>query len=80
MKKVLVGIMRLFGKNARRTGIGLLQILEEYPDQKGTTMWQRVVQTIIEIAQIRNRSSILQTQSQELFATALKPRLEFWQR
>lgn len=50
MKKVLVGLGRLFGKHARRTGVGLLQILEEYPDQKESAMWKRVVQTIIEIA------------------------------
>ncbi|OHA24441.1 MAG: hypothetical protein A3D52_02915 [Candidatus Taylorbacteria bacterium RIFCSPHIGHO2_02_FULL_44_36] len=56
MKKVLAGIRCLFGKNARRTGIGLLQILEEYPDQKGTTMWQRVVQTIIEIVYLNPES------------------------
>ena len=40
----------MFDKHNCRTGIGLLQILEEYPDKKGTAMWEKVVQTIIEIA------------------------------
>lgn len=50
MKKILAWIKRLFCKKAHRTGIGLLQILEKYQDQKNTAMWEKAVQTIIEIA------------------------------
>lgn len=45
----MAGIRWLFGKHANRTGIGLLQVLEEYPEQKGSLIWQRMVKTIIEI-------------------------------
>lgn len=49
MKKLKDGIRWLYDKHKRRLGIGLLQVLEEYPEQRGSSMWQKVVKTIIEI-------------------------------
>lgn len=49
MKKIMVWIRRLFIKQTKRTGIGLLQALEEYEEQKGSPIWQRMVKTVIEI-------------------------------